>query len=120
MLLLFCVGIFGFAPSRSVNRLILDGVLRFAPCPFSIGVSALRAEYYFIIVNSRTVPWFADFVSSPLPSLFSRLVAAFITARISGGSPFRYVCQSRLWFLGAYLPFSLSQFVSLVLLLPFV
>ncbi|KAF3578485.1 hypothetical protein DY000_02031223 [Brassica cretica] len=44
-----------------------------------------------------TVPWFADFVSSPLPSLFSHLVAAFITASISGGSPFRYVCQSRLF-----------------------
>ncbi|KAF2547413.1 hypothetical protein F2Q70_00021318 [Brassica cretica] len=45
------------------------------------------------------VPWFADFVSSALPFMFFHLVAAFITARISGGSPFRYVCQSSLFVL---------------------
>ncbi|CAN6990508.1 unnamed protein product [Brassica rapa subsp. trilocularis] len=45
MLLLVCVGIFGFAPSRSVIRLILDGVLRFAPCPFSRG-PCLRRIYF--------------------------------------------------------------------------
>ena len=40
--------------------------------------------------------YFADFILSPLPSLFSNLVAAFIAARISGGSSFHYVCLS--WF----------------------
>ncbi|KAH0883943.1 hypothetical protein HID58_060039 [Brassica napus] len=50
-----------------------------------------RALWFCTCMAVLTVPWFADFVSSPLPSLFSHLVAAFITASISGGSPFRYV-----------------------------
>ncbi|KAF3487246.1 hypothetical protein F2Q69_00055190 [Brassica cretica] len=75
----------------------------------------LGAASPWVGTNSKTVPWFADFVSSPLPSMFSHLAAAFITARISGDSPFRYI---RLWFLGPYLPFSLFKFVYLVSLLP--
>ncbi|KAF2547414.1 hypothetical protein F2Q70_00021319 [Brassica cretica] len=54
----------------------------------------LGAASPWIETNSGMVPWFADFVSSPLPFMLFHLVAAFITARISGGSPFRYVCQS--------------------------
>ncbi|KAF3521835.1 hypothetical protein F2Q69_00047567 [Brassica cretica] len=38
--------------------------------------------------------WFSDFVPSSLPSLLSHLVAAFITARVSGGSPFRHCLPS--------------------------
>ena len=57
---------------------------------------SILALFFFRLFRSlKKVPWFADFVSSPLPSLFSHLVAVFITACISGGSPFRYVCQSR-------------------------
>ena len=58
------------------------------------------SDIYALFHSLGMVPWFADFVLYPLPFMFFHLVAAFITARISGGSPFRYVCQSRFgyWF----------------------
>ncbi|KAH0914968.1 hypothetical protein HID58_029414 [Brassica napus] len=51
--------------------------------------------YFVVDLPSRTAPQFADFVTSPFSSLFSHLIATFITARISGGSPFHHICHSR-------------------------
>ncbi|KAF3582471.1 hypothetical protein DY000_02031632 [Brassica cretica] len=104
-------------PSRARILAMGSGPLR--PMPLiAAHYVVFDAVFPDVDLPSRAVPWFADFVSSPLPSLFSHLVAAFITARISGGSHFRYVFQSRLLFITAYLPFSISQFVSLVPLIP--
>ncbi|KAF3488363.1 hypothetical protein F2Q69_00054742 [Brassica cretica] len=51
----------------------------------------------------------------PLPSLFSHLVAAFISSRISGGSSFRHVCFG-FSVLASHSPS--PQVVSLLLLIP--
>ncbi|KAF3596124.1 hypothetical protein DY000_02024290 [Brassica cretica] len=59
-----------------------------------------------------TAPRFADFVLSPLPSLFSHLVVAFIAVCVVSG------LKLELWFLGGWLLFSLPQVVSLLPLLP--
>ncbi|KAH0875402.1 LOW QUALITY PROTEIN: hypothetical protein HID58_072764 [Brassica napus] len=83
-------------------------------------------------MNLKKVPWFADFVSSPLPSLFSHLFSSLPASLVAlpfamfanPGLDSDFLCmvvsgvKLRLWFLGAYLPFSLFQFVYLVLLLP--
>ena len=53
------------------------------------------SDIYALFHSSMTVPWFADFDLFPLSSMFFHLVTAFITACISGGSPIRYVCQSK-------------------------
>ncbi|KAH0885229.1 hypothetical protein HID58_061325, partial [Brassica napus] len=45
--------------------------------------------------SSRNAPQFADFVLSPLPSLFAHLVATFIAACVSSDSPFFHVCHFR-------------------------
>ncbi|KAF3556027.1 hypothetical protein F2Q69_00013771 [Brassica cretica] len=82
-------------PSRARILAMGSGPLR----PMPLIAAHYGAASPWVGTNSRAVPWFADFVSSPLPSLFSHLVAAFITARISGGSHFRYVFQSSLFLL---------------------
>ncbi|KAH0896541.1 LOW QUALITY PROTEIN: hypothetical protein HID58_046109, partial [Brassica napus] len=47
--------------------------------------------------NSRMDPRFVDFILSLFISLFSHLVASFIADHVSGGSPFRHICYSRLF-----------------------
>ncbi|KAF3601108.1 hypothetical protein F2Q69_00037127 [Brassica cretica] len=113
MLLLFCVGIFGFAPSRSVNRLILDGVLRFAPCPFSIepclrriyfcrfclwvvygfGLCSTvrvraRGRFHGLLILFRLPFLLCSLVSLQLSSLFASLVALPFAMFVNPGSGF--------------------------------
>ncbi|KAF2549254.1 hypothetical protein F2Q70_00020731 [Brassica cretica] len=56
-------------------------------------------DVVFLVVGLplRTAPRFDDFVLSLLPSLFFHLITVFNGARVSGGSPFRYVFHSRLF-----------------------
>ncbi|KAH0896535.1 hypothetical protein HID58_046103 [Brassica napus] len=59
-------------------------------------------------VGLRTAPRLNDFVLSTLPSMFPHLVATFMAAcilKIVSG------LKSGLWFLGGWLPFSLTQVV---------
>ena len=41
------------------------------------------SDFYALFHSSKTAPYFADFVSSPFPSLFSHLFEAFITSLVA-------------------------------------
>ncbi|KAH0868079.1 hypothetical protein HID58_075101 [Brassica napus] len=49
----------------------------------------------------RMVPRFVDLILSLLISLFSRLVGPFIADHVSGGSPFRHICYSKLFIISS-------------------
>ncbi|KAH0868975.1 hypothetical protein HID58_075997 [Brassica napus] len=108
-----------------------------------LGQTLVVFDVVFLVVGlsliiHMTAPRFADFVLSPLPSLFSHLVVAFIAVCVSDGSLFRHVwivfctvytlcawkvvsgLKLELWFLGGWLLFSLPHVVSLLPLLPLV
>ncbi|KAH0899227.1 hypothetical protein HID58_048795 [Brassica napus] len=91
-----------------------------------LGQSLIVFDVAFLVAlfhNLRTVPRFANFVSSLILYLFFHLGAPFIAARVSGGSPFWRVFRSTfgqffplcmLYGLGRFLVPSLRSGFSLV------
>ncbi|KAL0786982.1 hypothetical protein Bca101_003228 [Brassica carinata] len=74
-----------------------------------LGQSLVVFDVVFIVVGlpsivSMTAPYFADFVSSPFPSLFSHLFAAFIASLVA--FPFTMFATSELvsWSFGPFYP----------------
>ena len=102
-----------------------------------------RSDFYALFHSSRTIPWFSDFVSSP-PSLYVLsfrysfhqclhlwwlslspclpLKVWIVIYSMYALWAYKVVSGLKLnfWFLGAYLPFSLPEVVSLHLLFPLV
>ncbi|KAH0857917.1 hypothetical protein HID58_086178, partial [Brassica napus] len=86
-----------------------------------------RVSFQDMFYSSKTAPRLDDFVLSTLPSMFPHLVAAFIIACVSMTLPFAMFgtpdldsillriwkivsgIKSELWFIGGWLPFSLTQ-----------
>ncbi|KAF3502109.1 hypothetical protein F2Q69_00044744 [Brassica cretica] len=83
-------GVRCFAPSPEVAHLRALVLPRLLLSLFQSILALLFFLKFWLI--SRKIPWFTDLFCLSLPSLFSRLVAAFISARISGGFSFRHFC----------------------------
>ncbi|KAH0891864.1 LOW QUALITY PROTEIN: hypothetical protein HID58_054293, partial [Brassica napus] len=106
------------------NLVVFEVVFLFVGLPSIVPSRVGFQDMVFDFYSSRTAPRLDDFVLSTLPSMFPHLVTAFIVACVSVTLPFAMFAtpdldnillrivsgiKSELWFIGGWLPFSLTQ-----------